>query len=501
MGVARRDADLSDIQGNILRGYRSFPFARFLFFKINSPPFGRAFINELLTTRVTPGKWLSKPCATTNVAFTFRGLAALQLDAQCLASFPPEFQEGMKQRARLLGDFGPSDPKASDPKECWDEPWRSDHVHVLVSCYASNLEKLEEHCQDLWGDLSKITVAIDGEKKSLVGAHGIEQLTPHQDAAMLVVNGKPSRVEHFGFQDGLSNPDIERVRGDGGGTGNPEAALGEFVLGHRAEGGEVAPMPAPKALSQNGSFLVLRKLEQDVLGFRRFVREQAVLLQQVLGSTLPAETNAEEFLAAKMMGRWRDGSPLDRYPTKPANHPSNKFSYAKDPDGARCPLGAHTRRANPRASLAFGGQLVLRRRLIRRGIPYGEYLPDNADRADGASRGIMFQVFNASIERQFEFVQREWINNGDVFRQGDDTDPITGSRYHDGRTVVPDGEPLNRSSEGGAGRMVIPGDERTGRPPFLCCDIPRFVTTKGGDYFFVPSLTGLRLLASGKVFV
>ena len=184
-------------------------------------------------------------------------------------------------------------------------------MHVLVSCYASNLEKLEEHCQDLWGDLSKITVAIDGEKKSLVGAHGIEQLTPHQDAAMLVVNGKPSRVEHFGFQDGLSNPDIERVRGDGGGTGNPEAALGEFVLGHRAEGGEVAPMPAPKALSQNGSFLVLRKLEQDVLGFRRFLREQAVLLQQVLGSTLPADTNAEEFLAAKMMGRWRDGSPLD----------------------------------------------------------------------------------------------------------------------------------------------------------------------------------------------
>jgi Dyp-type peroxidase family len=496
MGVARRDADLADIQGNILRGYRSFPFARFLFFKINSPPAGRAFIDELLHAKVTPGKWLSKPLATTNVAFTFRGLAALQLDAQCLASFPPEFQQGMKQRARLLGDVGLSDPQK------WDKPWASDDVHVLVSCYAPNLEKLEKHCQDLWQELKKTQFAeADGVKKSLCDdPHGIKRLDPpHQDAAMLIVHGKPNRVEHFGFQDGLSNPDIEGVRGDGGGTGNPEARLGEFILGHRAEGGEVAPMPAPKALAWNGSFLVLRKLEQDVLGFRRFLREQAILLKQVLGSALPADTNAEEFLAAKMMGRWRDGSPLDLHPTKPARDPTNKFSYADDPNGAGCPLGAHTRRANPRASLGFGGQLVRRRRLTRRGIPYGEYLPDNAVTADG-SRGIIFQVFNTSIERQFEFVQRQWINYGDVFGQGDDTDPITGSRYRDGRMVVADEEPFDRSKHS-AGRMVIPGDERTGRPPFLCCDIPNFVTTRGGDYFFVPSLTGLRLLASGKVFV
>jgi len=483
MGVARRDADLADIQGNILRGYRSFPFARFLFFKIKSPPAGRAFIDELLTAKVTPAQWRSKPLATTNVALTFCGLAALQLDAQCLASFPPEFQQGMKRRARLLGD------KLDE----WHDPWKddSDNVHVLVSCYAQDFEKLSEHCRDL---LEK-----DGVKKLLDDPKGIEQLKPDQDAAMLVVNGKASRVEHFGFQDGLSNPDIDRVRGDGGGTGNPVAELGEFILGHRAEGGEVPPMPAPKALAWNGSFLVLRKLEQDVLGFRRFVREQAILLKQVLGSALPADTNAEEFLAAKMMGRWRDGSPLDLYPIKPAGDPTNKFSYADDPKGVGCPLGAHTRRANPRASLGFGGQLVRRRRLIRRGIPYGEYLPDNAVTADG-SRGIIFQVFNTSIERQFEFVQRQWINYGDVFGQGDDTDPITGTRYRDGRTVVAGEEPLNRSKDS-AGRMVIPGDERTGRPPFLCCDIPNFVTTKGGDYFFVPSLTGLRLLASGKVYV
>jgi Dyp-type peroxidase family len=500
MGLVRLDAELPDIQGNILHGYRSFPHARFLFFKIekNKPEAGRAFINSLLTgkpTTVTRGKWLSKPLVTTNIAFTFRGLAALHLDAQCLASFPPEFQQGMKQRARLLGDVGLSDPRH------WHEPWHSssDDVHILVSCYASDSAKLDDHCQKLLLGCPPGVEAIRNPPHQQ-GAPPLQQ-----DAARLVVNGKPSRVEHFGFEDGLSNPAIEGVRDAGGGTGNPEAPLGEFILGHRAEGGEVAPMPAPRALARNGSFLVLRKLEQDVLEFRKFVREQAVLLKQALGSTFPAETTAEEFLAAKMMGRWRDGSPLDLYPTKPANDKSNKFSYAEDPHGAFCPLGAHTRRANPRASLGFAGLLVRRRRLIRRGIPYGPYLPDNADADDGASRGIIFQAFNASIERQFEFVQRQWINYGDALRQGDDTDPIAGSRYRDGRIVAAHGDPFDRikdsTGQWAKGRMVIPGDQLSRRPPFLCFDIPNFVTTKGGDYFFVPSLTGLRLLASGKVFV
>jgi Dyp-type peroxidase family len=493
MGVVRLDAELPDIQGNILHGYRSFPHARFLFFKIekNKPEAGRAFIDSLLTdkpTTVTRGKWLSKPLATTNIAFTFRGLAALQLDAQCLASFPPEFQQGMKQRARLLGDVGLSDPRH------WDEPWlsSSDHVHILVSCYASDSAKLNHHCENLLRGCPDGVEAIRDPTKQ--GSQPLQE-----DAKRLVVNGK--LVEHFGFEDGLSNPAIEGVRDAGGGTGNPKAQLGEFILGHRAEGGEVAPMPAPRALARNGSFLVLRKLEQDVFEFRKFVREQAVLLEQVLG---PTETAAEEFLAAKMMGRWRDGSPLALYPTKPANDSNNNFSYAEDPDGALCPLGAHTRRANPRASLGFSGRLVRRRRLIRRGIPYGPYLPDNADEnnpAWRARRGIFFLAFNASIERQFEFVQRQWINYGDAFRQGDDTDPIAGSRYGDGRCIdVADEKPFDRSTNG-MGCMVIPGDELSRRPPFLCWGIPNFVTTKGGDYFFVPSLTGLRLLASGKVFV
>jgi deferrochelatase/peroxidase EfeB len=121
--------------------------------------------------------------------------------------------------------------------------------------------------------------------------------------------------------------------------------------------------------------------------------------------------------------------------------------------------------------------------LIRRGIPYGKYLAPG--KQDEESRGIIFLAFNSGFD-QFEFVQQAWINFGDDFEQGNDTDPIAGRR-----------QAVGGSRE--EGRMMIPGDEATGRRPFICFDIPRFVTTRGGDYFFVPSLTGLRLLASGQV--
>jgi hypothetical protein len=200
------------------------------------------------------------------------------------------------------------------------------------------------------------------------------------------------------------------------------------------------------------------------------------------------------------MGRWKDGSPVDLYPDAPAKHRTNAFSYHGDEDGARCPLGAHVRRANPRDSLGFAGNIVNRRRLLRRGIAYGEYLPENASPTSPeatAERGIMFISLNASIERQFEFIQKQWMSFGTELRQGDDGDPITGTRYGDGRMV--DDKPLERGTVDAKGRMVIPGDQRTGRIPFVCSQLPNFVITKGGEYFFMPSMTGLVLLASGKV--
>jgi Dyp-type peroxidase family len=479
--------DLTDIQGNILRGYSRQPYARFMPFRVLSADAGRKFLRQLLPL-ITPGEWGAggRPDMTTNVAISFPGLCALEPPYECLVTFPVEFQEGMRARARMLGDTEDSAP------ERWDPPWDAERVHFVVMVYAIEKQGRQTRCHQI----SRIVETINADAGTTV----IAALRP-QDAQRLKIDGKLTRKEHFGFVDGISNPDVEGVPDNGAGDdiGNPneqgvfrKIPAGEFILGYPGEGGEVAPMPLPRLLGRNGSYLVIRKLEQKVKAFRDFVDQQSTFLQQV-----PADVAPKDFLAAKMMGRWQDGSPLILYPDgprkQPEKHPENRFGYSNDLTGAACPLGAHIRRANPRDSLGFGGKVMSRHRLIRRGIPYGTYLPEGdeprggqpqppvpapAPDQPGDGRGIMFLAYNSGFD-QFEFVQETWINFGDDFHQGNDMDPITGSA--------------------GNRRMMIPGDERTGRRAFLCWDIPRFVTTKGGDYFFVPGLTGLRLLAFNQV--
>ncbi len=459
--------DLSNIQGNILRGYASFPHAQFLYLSIHSADDARTLLRQLLNTdSVTPAQWRMKPDATLNVALTFEGLRALGLPEESLSSFPAEFQQGMRRRAKELGDVCDSSP------DKWDEPWKTHRVHILVMMYGKTSTALQARCLTL---------------RQLLPP-GIQELAPDQPAGRLQIGGSMTPKEHFGFVDGLTNPDVEGVPGDDGtgrsqDVGNPNGKggfrkipPGEFIIGYPGEGGELAPMALPHLLAQDASYLVFRKLEQDVPGFHRYLKQQAESFVRALAGGLPAGATAEEFLAAKMMGRWRDGSSLIKYPDGPGNDTGNAFAYADDPAGARCPLGAHVRRTNPRDSLGFGGRTMSRRRVIRRGIPYGKYLEPG--KQDGESRGIIFIAFNSGFD-QFEFVQQVWVNFGDDFEQGNDIDPIAGSRE--------------------SGRMMIPGDEATGRRPFICFDIPRFVTTKGGDYFFVPSLAGLRLLTSGRV--
>jgi deferrochelatase/peroxidase EfeB len=156
------------------------------------------------------------------------------------------------------------------------------------------------------------------------------------------------------------------------------------------------------------------------------------------------------------------------------------FTFGNDLGGMRCPLSAHIRRANPRDAFGFNGGLVNRRRVTRRGLPYGQYVPEGEPVSDDGEHGIVFMALNASLFRQFEFVQQQWIEYGNDARQGNDKDALLGN--HDGKS-----------------RFMIQGTDDPSDTPFMCGGLPNFVELRGGAYFFVPSMTALRMIAAGAV--
>lgn len=439
--------DLAAIQGIVLRGYRM-PFGTYLYLKVADAAAGREWVAQITEQVTTAAPWESKPATALNIAFTAAGLHALDVPDGVVASFSTPFVQGMAARADSLGDHGTSAPRH------WQDGLGGPDVHVLVMLSALTAKGLSRH--ERW------LTSTFGRSLTVTGRQEIAAL--------------PKGTEHFGYADGFSQPDIEGVEAGPRprtGLGAPVAdgswrpiRAGEFVLGYPDEEGVLPVAPEPEDLARNGSYLSVRKLRQDVVGFRNMLKIAAVALP-----------GGDDLLAAKLVGRWKDGTPLEVSPEHPdpelAADPdrNNMFDYADDLAGYRCPVGAHIRRANPRLSLPFEGKLVNRHRLVRRGLPYGPPLPEGAA-DDGAERGVIFASFQADLERQFEFVQSQWINDGNAFGIGADKDPLLGDND-------------------GTGKFTIHGS-----PPAFMASLPRVVTTAGGEYFFMPGINGLRYLST-----
>jgi Dyp-type peroxidase family len=302
------------------------------------------------------------------------------------------------------------------------------------------------------------------------------------------------KKEQFGFLDGASQPLVEGTREseDNFDPNSPTRAIraGEFVLGYYNEYGVIPPSPIVPANPQsaklpevtgqsnmrdfgkNGTYLVCRKLYQDVAGFRKFLKDNSG------GGGKEGSAEIEAF-AAKLVGRWRSGTPISLSPERdePA-HSANDFAFGDDPHGLRCPIGSHIRRANPRDTFglpeAHGTEsfkTVNRHRILRRGMPYGPVL--QGDRDDGEDRGLMFICVNADIAVQYEFVQR-WMNDPSFNGLYQDQDVF--SHTHNGTTA-------NAVHDNPVRRRVI--------------YTQNFITIKGGGYFFMPGMNALRYLAGG----
>jgi len=441
--------DLGDLQGGIVRAYGStYPVASHLFARVRDPAAARRFLAELWDPVTTAEEWQrgSFPPTTLNVALSFRALRALGVPEAILGGFPKEFRDGMGARAEQLGD----DPQAFDQK--------LRELEVLLAIHGQDADALDAETQR-W--------------KDELPARGLEFV--HAEPAGMLGGAR----EHFGFTDGFSQPAIEgAAREEIPGQGiaykrHPTWPLsrmrwraikpGEFVLGYEDEDRGPAPAPPPP-FHRNASFMVWRKLHQDVATFRAQLAGQA--------ATLGLD---EELLAAKLVGRWRDGSPLALRPDAPDpvlgndKDRANDFLYGNDAVGLRTPRGAHVRRTNPRDALGWEGRLSARHRILRRGMPYGPPLPDG-EPDDGADRGLLFVCLQASIARQFEIVQERWCNDGNAFGLGAEPDPIAG----------PPGRPV---------RHVIEG-----HPPHFASLMRSCVECRGGEYLFVPSIAALRAL-------
>ncbi|MEM1229136.1 MAG: hypothetical protein AAGI15_01260 [Pseudomonadota bacterium] len=381
-----------------------------------------------------------------NLALSFEGLKRLELSAAQLGDFPAAFREGMAARAGLIGDLRSNHP------DHWVLPARN---YPAPDPAAGPLQAVSLESIDLVVQL-RTQVADDERGPSLAAplAAVLDDLAQATAGIAHILHVQPTyslgtgdaALEHFGFRDGLSNPDV--TSGD---SADQEAlAPGEIFLGRRNARADAVPEALNQPLLRDGTFLVLRKLAQDVPAF-----EQALSMNDGLAGH---GAQGRERLAAWLMGRERDGTPL-----APHSGP-NAFDYQDDPTGRRCPLFSHARRLNPRDA----GDFIPR--VIRRGMSFG---PTLAQGPAEAPRGLLFAAYNASLAEQFEVLQR-WLSGGNrTAPYSAQSDPITG---------LPGPEGARRYPLAGGGMLDL-GDQ-----PFVHLD--------WGLYLFVPSRNGLAALVN-----
>jgi deferrochelatase/peroxidase EfeB len=483
----------SDVQGIVRFGHGHLKEARFLLLRIKEAESARQWLAELPVTSAEALRPL--PRHAVQAAFTAQGLTKLGLDPALLEAFSDEFLTGMTEpnRARRLGDTGDNAPG----NWAWGGTENA-MPDVLLMCYGQS------------GHIQKWLAEVFEDSF---------------DRAFHVIANFPTHPridrEPFGFADGISQPKIDWERRQTADVHRRDRysnllSLGEVLLGYPNEYGEYTPRPVlpdrnvdlPPSLEdescsdlgRNGSYLVLRQLEQDVSGFWRFVDTLA-----------DGDAERREELAAALVGRRKSGAPLvpiseaDIEGIAEQKRAANNFLFDMDPHGMQCPIASHVRRSNPRTGDFPPGRMgIIKRflrilgfdarhrqqdlvastrfhRLLRRGRPYGPGVSQDqalAGQNGEAPSGLQFVCLSANIARQFEFVQNAWIVNSKFAGLQDSEDPLLGNRRPlsggtaTGNFTRPDASGLRQCTRG----------------------MDAFVRIRGGAFFFLPGIRAYRYI-------
>jgi Dyp-type peroxidase family len=535
--------DLDDIQGNIFPGFNK-DHQTFKFLVIADVAKARQAVASLLgfistSTSVRQfgllrasikaqngGAASGLSAIWMNLAFGYSGIVKLADEATAKQIgggdevLKSAFEVGLAARSPLLGD--PSDPATDGHPSTWSigKPG-SAPIDVVITIAGDQRD-----------DVDAFSKELDVRLAQFATAQGQLALQPViADLQGDTLGGDLNGHEHFGFKDGISQPAIRGRRKSAPDTFvterilDPNSSLagayarpgqvllwpGQILLGQlRQNGSSPQPLPPqqlPADWIRNGSFMVLRLLEQDVPGFWNTMSSYAL---NVLGRN---DDKALDWIGARIVGRWRSGAPITRSPNMddPSfiddNRIVNDFGFRNagikpslikgqpplpdlplsisDPNGDICPFAGHIRKVNPRddaVELGAPGE-VLARLLVRRGVPYGPAYPDPRHaQPDGNRRGLVFVSYQASIERQFEFLMQNWVQGNDSPRSGGGRDAVLGSH-------------------GAAAAGLGPTSIRITGQDGAQHDLPQltnFITPRGGGYFFAPSLSGLATLVGMK---
>jgi Dyp-type peroxidase family len=449
-----------NVQGLVFRSY-NYPHTRHFFFQFDDASAVRDFLNQWVPLVTDAAQDLAgKPDPLCNIALSWSGLSKTGVLAGGAGVHPAE--------QAFPGDFrNPPDTKAmrdygnSASAHWWKGQFKSEDVDLVFLVYCLSDTSL---------------AAVTGRVRQSAQACGLKELIPSQDKQDALTGYLADQgIMHFGYRDGISQPAVnwdDEPQADG------LVDLRHFVLGYgTAEIESIPTQPPWDELVRDGCYLVLRWIYQDVAGFNKFLREKSAALWPQMQSD-----EAQELLAAKMMGRWRNGAPLMLSPDNadPNMATRNDFSYAADPEGAVCPFSAHIRIANRRDdALTFANARMFPSgtpRVTRRGSTYGPRLAGEVD--DGTDRGIIGIFLCTNINLQF-FTLMRWINETEFLENAPDfhaQDPLFGNRS------MP-----NRSD---TFEFVAKGEKHT------LTGLQDFIRTQGALMLFLPSMTTLRKICA-----